>query len=170
MRGDAIHGGAQAGRGADLLRQADHGIGHGRYGGIQRLAHAAQRLAQIQGQGIVDGVAGVAQGGLQQAGGDGIDRVVGIGTAGVGGVRAAGVGRNIRARQAGGPVAATTTAASRQCASQGSCHDGGGQNTLNAVCFNLRLHDELLGLDGPGKETARYATTCINRANIFQCL
>ncbi|MNT24630.1 hypothetical protein D3C72_1601140 [compost metagenome] len=116
MRGDAIHGGAQAGRGADLLRQANHGIGHGRYRGIQRLADAAQGLAQIQGQGIVDGVAGVTQGGLQQTCRNGIDRGIGVRAARVGRVRAAGVaaariaaarvatarvGRNIRAWQAG---------------------------------------------------------------------
>ncbi|MNI37423.1 hypothetical protein D3C73_915120 [compost metagenome] len=101
LRGDAIHGGAQAGRGADLLRQAHHGIDHGLYRGIQGLAYATQSRAQIQGQGIVDGVAGVAQRGLQQTRRNGVDRVIGIRAARIGRVRAARVGRNIRAWQAG---------------------------------------------------------------------
>ena len=60
---------------ADLLRQADDGVGDRLDGGVERLADTAQRGAQIQGQGIVDGLAGITQRGLQQTGGD---RVVGV--------------------------------------------------------------------------------------------
>ncbi|MNV53605.1 hypothetical protein D3C71_1457590 [compost metagenome] len=105
--GDAVHGLAQAGRGAHFLSQSDHRIDDRRQGGIQRFAHAAQCRAQIQGQGVVHGVAGIAQGGLQQAGRHGIDGGVRVGAAGIGGVGATRIGAaRVGATRVGGNIGA----------------------------------------------------------------
>ncbi|CAB3704895.1 hypothetical protein LMG26690_02847 [Achromobacter animicus] len=82
---DAVKGLAQAGRGAHLLRQPDHGVRDRLDGGVQRLAHAAKGRVQVQRQGVVDCAAGVAQRRFQHA--DDAGRVgagIGAATAGIG--------------------------------------------------------------------------------------